>query len=734
VAGLVCGVDIGGTFTDCVLIGEDGRVAYGKALSSPADSFQSGFFGSIESAGDQLGLSSEDVYTRMDRLISHGSTVATNIVVERKGADIGLITTRGFEDTVRTMRGLGRPTGEPPENLLRFAETRKPEPLVPIERTFGVAERVDSDGDVVVALDEEEVAAAAEALLEAGVDTIAIAFLWSVRNDAHERRAREIVEEKAPGVFVTVSSEISKAVGEYERFVATLINSYVGPVTSTYLHGVQGRLADVGFAGELHIMQCHGGMVPLGLGAGRPIFTIGSGPVGGLIGCARVADDLGRNDIVASDMGGTSFDVGIIKDGEPLAADDTLLGKWRYRVPAVEVISIGAGGGSIAWIDELGGGLRVGPQSASSLPGPCCYARGGEEPTVTDADLILGYIAPEATFGSRRLPEDQRVRLAPPDTLRGASSSVDAQGERGGFKPRRDLAEKAIQEKIADPLGLSLTDAALGIVEVANAKMAAALENEIIGRGFDPRDFVLMSYGGAGPFHAAGYAASLGVETIVVPGEAASVWSAFGISQADIRYQYESSVVLIEPFDPARVKAAFDELEGQAQGALNEREDAVDFELRRFARMRFQWQRHELEMRFPDGEIDAATLEEVKRQFVAIYTQRYGEVALLPGATVEIVSVRLEPAIAMGSENLDRLDVAAGEEFRKGSREVYFERGQGAVDAAVYNGDAMPLGEAVEGPAVIDLAITGIVVPPGTTCERRQTGDFVMNLNPGAAA
>jgi N-methylhydantoinase A len=321
---------------------------------------------------------------------------------------------------------------------------------------------------------------------------------------------------------------------------------------------------------------------------------------------------------------------------------------------------------------------------------------------VTDADLILGYIAPEATFGSK--------------------------GERGGFTPRLDLAEKAIKEKVADPLGLSVTDAALGIVEVANAKMAAALENEIIGRGFDPRDFVLMSYGGAGPFHAAGYAASLGVDTIVVPGEAASVWSAFGISQADIRYQYESSVVLIEPFDLGAVKSAFDELYGQAREALGEREDVDSFEFRRYARMRFQWQRHELEMSFPAGEIDAATLEEVKRQFVEIYTQRYGEVALLPGAAVEIVSIRLEPAITMGSENLDRLDVAEGEEFVKGTRPVYFERGAGAVDAAVYNGDAMPLGEVIEGPAVIDLAITGIVVPPGTSCERRKTGDFVMTM------
>jgi N-methylhydantoinase A len=262
--------------------------------------------------------------------------------------------------------------------------------------------------------------------------------------------------------------------------------------------------------------------------------------------------------------------------------------------------------------------------------------------------------------------------------------------------------------------------------------MAAALENEIIGRGFDPRDFVLMSYGGAGPFHAAGYASSLGVDTIVVPGETASVWSAFGISQADIRYQYESSVVLIEPFDLGQVQGAFDQLDVQAQEALSAREDVADFEFRRFARMRFQWQRHELEMRFPDGPITAAMLAEVKRQFVGLYTERYGEVALLPGARVEIVSIRLEPAIVMGSANLNRLEVATDQEFRKGSRDVYFERGAGAVETAVYNGDAMPLGEVVEGPAVIDLAITGIVVPPETKCERRKTGDFVMTLGGNA--
>jgi N-methylhydantoinase A len=701
VTGFVCGVDIGGTFTDCVLIGDDGKVAYGKALSSPADSFRSGFFGSIDAAAEQFGFSNGDVYTRMDRLISHGSTVATNIVVERKGANIGLITTKNFEDTIRIMRGLGRATGEPPENLLKVAETFKPKPLVPADRVYGVTERTDSLGDEIVALNEVEVAEATRKLVGQGVDTIAIAFLWSVRNNAHEMRAKEIVQQHAPGVFVTASSEISKAVGEYERFIATLINAYVGPVTSRYLHGVQERLSEIGFAGQLHIMQCHGGMVPLGVGSDRPIFTIGSGPVGGLIGCARVSEELGTKDIIASDMGGTSFDVGIIRDGEPLAADETLLGKFRYRVPALEVVSIGAGGGSIAWIDKHGGGLRVGPQSASSLPGPACYARGGEEPTVTDADLLLGYIAPEATFGT---------------------------GERGGFRPDRELAEKAIRERIADPLGMSVTDAALGIVEVANAKMAAALENEIIGRGFDPRDFTLMSYGGAGPFHAVGYAQSLGISTIVVPGEAASVWSAFGISQADIRYQYESSIVMLEPFSAEAIEHAFTELEREARAALSAESDIGTFEFRRYARMQFQWQLHELEVRFPDEPMTEDLIGEVSRRFVEMYRERYGEAALLPGARVEIVSLRLEPAIPMGSAKLDRL-IVADEPFEKGSRPVYFERGAGPVDTPTYNGDAMPVGRAIEGPAVIDLAITGIVVPPGTLCERRPTGDFVLTLN-----
>ena len=688
-----------------MLVDESGKVALGKTLSSPADGYQSGFFGAIEAAADKHGLSAEQVYGRLNS-ISHGSTVATNIVAERAGARIGLITTRGFEDTVRIMRGMGRATGEPPENLLRVAQTSKPEPLVSLEHIRGVTERVDCDGEVVVALNEIEVQNAAQALIAAGVEAIAIAFLWSVCNATHEHRAREIVRDLAtelftPELFITISSDISKAVGEYERFVATLINAYVGPVTSNYLHTVQDRLKEVGFAGDLHVMQCHGGMVPLESSVDRPVLTIGSGPVGGLMGCARVADQVGKRDLIASDMGGTTFDVGIVKDAEPLTAEDTLVGKFRYRVPAIEVTSIGAGGSSIAWADRHGGGLRVGPLSAGSRPGPACYGRGGQEPTVTDADLVLGYIDAEVIFGTGR----------------------------GAFTPSRDLAEQAIRERIAEPLGLSLHDAALGIVEVTNAKMANLLGNGIIGRGFDPRDFALMSYGGAGPLHAVGYAATLGIDTIVVPGEVASVWSAFGISQADIRYQHESAAVFIEPFSPDDLEQALGELEATARAAISERENVLRFESRRYARMQFQGQIHELEWRLPDGPLTDEQIATSCRDFVTMYGQRYGEAALLPGAQLQITGLRVETVMPRGSAQLDRYQLRQATAWEKGTRQVWFTLGEGPFDARAFNGEAMPAGHVVHGPAVIDLDVTGIVLPPGSSCERRATGDFVVTLN-----
>jgi N-methylhydantoinase A len=700
---LIAAVDIGGTFTDCVIIDADGKVAYGKSLSSPADDFQSGFFGSLEAAAGQAGYATEELFERLTRLVSHGSTVATNIVVEERGARVGVLTTKGHEDTLIMMRGLGRVTGEPPENLLRVTETAKPTPIVPRERIRGITERVDSSGAVVVALDEEQLEAEVKALVEDGCEAFAISFLWSIQNPDHELRAREVVRRIAPGAFVTVSHELSKSVGEYERTVAAVINAFVGPKTSQYLTKLEGQLDKLGFADGLMLMQCHGGMVPLEDSQQKPILTIGSGPVGGIVGTQRLASDLGFRDIIATDMGGTSFDVGIIKDLAPEVAEGTTIGKYAYRIPAVEVLSIGAGGGSIAWVEPASGTLRVGPQSASSNPGPACYERGGIEPTVTDADLVLGYLDPKAVFGT----------------------SGDRQ-----IHPRTDLAEAAIA-RIAEPLGLSITDAALGIVEIVNAKMANVLERVVVGRGFDPRDFAVLAYGGSGPLHAAGYARELGVEQVIVPGEVASVWSAFGIGLSDVRYQDEEDCQLVEPFTAADLQAPFETIEASLlkQAAASRAGKETTPELVRHARVRYEWQRHELEIPVPGGQLGADAITQLREAFERSYASRYGEAALLPEANLEIVSVTAEAVVTTGAQSVTRNAVGSADHAPEGAtRTVYFERGGGSLSARVLRADDLSPGDSIVGPAVIDMPTTGIVVPPDTRVTRADGGDFIMTF------
>jgi N-methylhydantoinase A len=696
-SGLIAAVDIGGTFTDSVLVQPDGRVAYGKALSSPGDDFQSGFFGSLASAATLAGHEPDDVFRRLTRLVSHGSTVATNIVVEGKGAKVGLLTTKGHEDTLLMMRGLGRVVGEPPENVLRITRTSKPAPLVPRERIRGVTERVDSTGQVVVGLDGDEVEACARELAEAGCEAFAICFLWSTQNPEHEQRARDIVKRVAPDAFVTVSSELSSAVGEYERTVAAVVNAFVGPRTSGYLQKLEERLGELGFRQGLMLMQCNGGMVPLEDGSDRPILTIGSGPVGGMVGTQRLAAELGIRNVIATDMGGTSFDVGIIRDLEPEIASETVLDKYTYRIPAVEVLSIGAGGGSIAWMEPHSGTLRVGPHSASSNPGPACYGLGGREPTVTDADLVLGYLDPDAVFGTA--------------------------GERQ-IRPDRDLAEQAIR-RVAEPLGLSVTDAALGIVEIINAKMANLLENVVVGRGFDPRDFTIFSFGGSGAVHAAGYARELGISEVLIPGEVASVWSALGIALSDVRYTREGDVQLVSPIEPSELQAAYAGLEDELRAQLaNGRANGGRPEIRRYARMRYEWQRNELEVGVPAGELDADTLAAVTADFEQRYEQRYGAAALLPDARFEIVNVRSEAFLPTGVDVRSHAATPGSGDARKPPRLVAFERGAPPRETPVYDGTAVPAGDPVAGPAVIDLPTTAIVVPPDATVRRTERGDF----------
>ncbi|KIL45391.1 hydantoinase/oxoprolinase family protein [Jeotgalibacillus soli] len=701
---LICSVDIGGTFTDSVIVTSEGTVAEGKALTSYNDQFKSGFFNSIESAAEKLNISPNDLYKNIT-MISHGSTVATNTVVEHNGANVGLLTTKGFEDTINMMRGLGRVTGEPSENILKITETSKPTPLVSKDSIFGITERIDSQGEVIVQLDENNVRKAARTLLDQGVNAIAISFLWSFKNSLHEERVKEIIHEMDPSIFITCGHEVTKTLGEYERTVAAVINAYVGPVTSKYLEEIKGSLRGKGVDASLLIMQCHGGMIPLERSKQLPVQTIGSGPVGGIMGCVKIMSELGINNLIATDMGGTSFDIGLIRDGQPLSAEKTILEKYQYNVPNVEIISIGAGGGSIAWIDPYSGAMRVGPQSAKANPGPACYGLGGTKPTVTDADLLLGYIDPETVFGF---------------------------GNGRGLKPSVGLAEEAVST-IAEPLGISIIDAAMGVVEIVNAKMANIIENEVIGKGFDPRDFALVAYGGAGPIHAAAYSRDLGIKMIVVPGETSSVWSAFGISTSDIRYELEEEVGLLSPFAPETLDDRLTNLEIKGKNIVDkEISEDVSIHFSRFAKLRYQWQRHELEIRIPDSPLNEEKVQELIAEFTHQYEERYGSAALLPEAKVEIVSVRCEPMIEVPKFERKRLPGSGktpAAEALKSSRHVYFSRNSPPVETNIYNGSLLNSENIIEGPAVIDLLGTSIVVDVNQTVMKTTHGDYIIRIN-----
>ena len=696
---LVCGVDIGGTFTDCVLLSSDGRVVYGKALTSYQDGFVSGFFNSIEAAGEQLGLSPGEVFERLSR-ISHGSTIATNIVAERNGSKVGLITTKGHEDAIIMMRGLGRVAGETPENILKVVEIPKPDPLVNRHLIKGITERIDSNGDIVVTIDEKELRDAVHDLIRQGVEAIAISFLWSIKNPVHELRAKEIIQEMFPNLFVTCGHEVTQKLGEYERTVAAVVNAYVGPITSRYIERIQKEICSRGSEVSFLIMQCHGGMFPAVRSRQLPILTIGSGPVGGVMGCASLVEEVGYKNIICTDMGGTTFDVGLVINGQPLTSEQAIVDKFFYNVPNVQIKSIGAGGGSIAWVDPYSGGLRVGPQSAKANPGPVCYGLGGEEPTVTDADLLLGYIDPNTVFGTGR-----------------------------GLRLNKELAEQAIS-KLATSLGISTIEAAQGIVDVANAKMANLIENEVIGHGLDPRDFVVVSYGGAGPVHAASYAKDLGIKTVIIPGEVSSVWSAYGISISDIRYEAQKEVILLSPFQAEDLDDLFIDMENNIKSTVyQEVGEETTIEFKRYVRMRFNWQRHSLEVPLSSRVLNEETVEQMVKDFTSMYEERYGSASILPGAKLEIESVRSEAVVPVWKPNRKMESVSSVTppvEAKKPERTVYL--GGSPVKAQIYNGSKLLAGNIVEGPAVIDLPGTSIVVDKGQQVRKTERGDFILTL------
>jgi len=697
--GYLCGVDIGGTFTDCVVVDESGLVVTTKAPSTPHD-FSLGMMAALEESALKLGLSLP-VLARSIARLCHGTTVGTNAIIQHRGARVGLITTRGHNDVIHMMRGSRGITGRDIRRVVHFPESRKPDPIVPKRLIEGVSERVDCFGNVIVALNEEEVEAAVRRLLERGVDAIAVCFLWSFKYPHHEARVKEIVQARAPDVFVTCSHELTPKWGEYERTTAVALNAYIGPVTSGYVRAIDRTLAALGYAHPLQMTQCGGGTISAARAAEAPLLTLDSGPVSGVTASKYLGDLMGYANVITTDMGGTSFDVGVIHDGVPAFSYLSLVNQYEYFLPKVDIQTIGSGGGSLAWVDEVTGTLRVGPQSAGAVPGPVCYGKGGEVPTVTDADLVIGYLNP--------------------GNFAGGTITLD-----------RAKAAQAIQT-LADRLGMGLYECAAGIATIAEFQMADLIRKVTIEKGFDPREFVLFAFGGAGPTHAGVFARELDVQKVVVPQkETAAVWCAFGAAAADVLHVHEQVDIMASPFDLGHVNARLAALAGQGrQRLLREGVEPDRHELRFSLDVRHRGQINEVEVGIARGTLGGEDLDALRGDFFTRYELLYGRGSSFPGARLEIVTFRCRATAVTPKPQLRPAatledGVAAG--ARTGSRAVWWAERKECVDTPVYDGQALRPGNRITGPAVIETPDTTVVVHPGQSMRVDRFGNFEIAL------
>jgi N-methylhydantoinase A len=664
-------VDIGGTFTDVVVVDDSsGAVAMGKVLSTPAD-LQEGVIAGLEHAASNLGLSWRELLTQTHRFV-HATTRSSNAVFERSGARTAVLTTQGFGDTLMIMRATGRVAGLSVFARHHYRTTDKPRPLADERDIFEVSERIDAAGQVVVALDETELRDIAAVIRAHGYEAVAVAFLFAHKNPFHERRAQAILVEELPGIFVTTSEAVAPVLGEYERSATTLFNAYVGPIVEQYLGRLEQMLTASGLAHRLLVVQSNGGIATVPQTV--PIYTVESGPAAGVVGSAQLASHLGHPDVIATDVGGTTFKVAIIKGGRWAYRRETVLDQYQLRLPMVDLTSIGAGGGSIAWTE--GGRLRIGPRSAGSDPGPACYGRGGSEPTVTDADLVLGYL-PDRFLGGR-------IRL---DT---------------------DRAQAAIRN-IADTLfNGDVVKAAAGIRQVTDSQMADLIRKTTLERGYDPRAFVLMAYGGAGPLHAASYAAEAGCTSIIVPYQA-TVHSAYGAALSDVRFSLRFSDPIVLPTEPGRIETIFVTMEQQGAEMLDEAdvpEQARHFE--RWVEARYRRQVHTVRIPVASN-VDDQVLVQLAEDFEAEYARLFGPEAALRDAGIEIVDYGVD-AVGIVERRLGAFAEGATETDPYTTRLAYCPLKRAMIPTPIYDGPKLAAGTTIGGPAIIEHPGTTILV------------------------
>lgn len=680
----IVGVDTGGTFTDIVVMSEAGEIWTAKAPTTP-DDFSRGVMDALGEAANVVGIKRGQLLGRT-ALFKHGSTVATNALITRSGVKVGFITTKGFEDTTEIMRAIGRVDGLSEEEIRHVTWVTKPEPFVPRERIMGVRERIDYLGQEIVPVNRGDVMAAIRRLIdEEKVAAIAVSLLHAWANPRHEEEIRSLSLEADPSrqLFWSFGSALSQVAGEYARANTAIINSYLGPTVERYLKDLENKLRGDGLKGLFLIMQGNGG------GAHREhvsaIANLQSGPAGGMIASSYVAGLLKHKNVITTDMGGTSFDVGLITEGYWRYAQEPIVERFRILQPIIDIESIGAGGGTIARVDKETGRLLVGPKSAGASPGPVCYDAGGEEVTVTDADLALGIIDPHYFLGGRK-------------TL------------------NKKKALKAIEEKIARPLGLKVTEAAAGIYDIVNAKMSDLIRRQVVRTGYLPEEFVIYAFGGAGPVHAAGFAAELGVKKIYIF-STSPVFSAFGAAAADVIHTRVMSCQYLLPADPGVLNKRLESIEGDLHEIMTgEGFRPGHLEFRRFFTMRYRRQTAGVELPLAWDRFSAKRLAEIRAIFERKYEELYGAGAGYTKAGIEISEIRVD---AVGKVTKPQLKTVRAKKTslakaRKGKRQVFFTRPERKmIDTPVYDYALLGAGTAVKGPAVIELPFTTTLVPPG---------------------
>ena len=667
--GLRIGVDVGGTFTDFLVVDEAGNAEIHKTSTTPDDP-SIGFFRGLQKAAGRRGWQLDEFLQQVETIV-HGTTITTNATLTGDGANTGFITTKGFRDVLNMRRGLKE---------RQFEKYSPPPALVERSHIRVVEERINVSGDILTPLNEEDVRSAAQYFRGEGIEAVAVSFLWSFRNPVHELRVKEILEQELPGIYVSLSTEILPQIRLYERNSTTALNAYVGPVLTRYISRLLSQLETRTFTGNLLIMQSNGGVMSPQVAQRFASNTLLSGPAGAPMAGVFYGNTHGFKNVITIDMGGTSFDVALVKDAEPGVTTEGMIGEHRIASPILDIHTIGAGGGSIAWIDR-GGLLAVGPKSAGAAPGPACYGRGGVLPTVTDAQYLLGYLDP-------------------------------AYFEEGELQFDAGAARTAIDEHIAQPLSMDPVAAADGIYQLVNNNMAAALGVVSVERGYDPREFVLVVAGGAGPIHAAAIARELDIPLILIPRES-SVFCAAGMLISDLKHDYVRTYATdIDRVDTDQVTALFAEMTETARQTL--KSEAVPderIEVRYSADLRYIGQFNEVEVALPEGgQLTDKSIRDLCAAFHLKHDSLYGY--SMPDADVELINLRITARGKTEKPAQEKHERSGADPNHAllGSRDTWFD--DGFADTPVYDGLKLVNGNRVNGPAVVVQPTTTIIVPP----------------------